>query len=132
MNRYCTTLKLVLTTIVGITFSTQAYAEVVIFDGFGDADINNNGIPLEPVDVNVGGTPVDGEPNTYLPARLDLDGDDVGPANPEVTEVLDASDTGIRWLQMRGWTGGGNLSGTGNSKPAARPRRGRRHDPARG
>ena len=109
------TLKLFLTTIVIIAISNAAHAEVVIFDGFGDADINNNGIPLEDVDVNVAGTAPDGEPNTYVPARLE-DEDGNGPANLEVTEVLDASDTGLPWIQMRGFTSGG----TGDSKPSVR------------
>ncbi|MEQ8848899.1 hypothetical protein [Botrimarina sp.] len=96
---------------------------MAIFDGFGDADIDNNGVPLEETDVDVGPTPPMGLPNTYVPARLeDANGD--GPANPEVTSVLDASDTGIRWFQIRGWTGGSTGSnpnaGTGEPKPTIR------------
>lgn len=100
---------------VAFVLSTPAFAEVVIFDGFGDADIDNNGIALEPADVNVAGTAPDGEPNTYVPGRL-KDDDGNGPANAEVTEVLDDTDTGITWLQMRGYTSGG----TGDSKPRIR------------
>ena len=53
MNRDCKTLKLILTSLVAMAFSTHAYAAVAIFDGFGDADINNNGVALESDDVNV-------------------------------------------------------------------------------
>lgn len=97
-----------------------ASAVVVIRDGFGDADINNNGIPFENVDTDIAGTPPNGLPDTYVPARLeDAMGD--GPANPEVTTVLDASDTGIRWLQTRGFTGGSSTAaGAGQSKPTMR------------
>ena len=106
--------------ILAVACSSSAFAEIVIFDGFGDADINNNGVPLESIDVNVGGTPPNGEANTYVPGRLqDLEGD--GPANPEVTEVLDKNDIGIRWLQMRGWSGAqGNAPGAGSAKPQLR------------
>lgn len=101
----------------------HARGVVVLSDGFGDADINNNGTPFEDVDTNVGPTAPLGLPDTYVPGRLeDINGD--GPANPEVTSVLDANDTGIRWLQMRGFTGGTTGSspnaGTGESKPTIR------------
>ena len=107
--------------IVALACFAPAFAQVVVFDGFGDADINNNGTPFESVDTNVGGTPPMGEPNTYVPGRLQDDNGD-GPANAEITTVLDASDTGIRWVQMRGFTGAANAfaPGAGNSKPSLR------------
>lgn len=97
-----------------------AMAVVVISDGFGDADINNNGIPLEDVDTDIGATPPNGLENTFVPAQYqDINGD--GQALNEVTSVLDASDTGIRWLQTRGFTGGSSTNaGTGQSKPTLR------------
>ncbi|TWT99465.1 hypothetical protein Pla108_04040 [Botrimarina colliarenosi] len=99
---------------------SPSLAVVVIRDGFGDADINNNGVPFENVDTDIGGTPPLGSPNTWVPARLrDANGD--GPANAEVTTVLDASDTGIRWLQTRGFTSGTSTTpGTGGPKPKMR------------
>lgn len=98
----------------------NASALDIIRDGFGDADINNNGIPFENVDTDVAGTAPLGLPDTYVPARLeDAMGD--GPANAEVTTVLDSTDTGIRWLQTRGFTGGsGTAAGAGQSKPTVR------------
>ncbi|MEO1497052.1 MAG: hypothetical protein AAFV43_07880 [Planctomycetota bacterium] len=106
--------------LASLALTTAATANVVIFDGFGDADINNNGVPLEEVDTDVAGSPPNGLVDTYVPARLeDAMGD--GPANPEVTSVLDATDTGIRWLQTRGFTGGSASSaGAGQSKPTMR------------
>ncbi len=109
--------------IIAATFSLSANAQNVetrIFDGFGDADVNNNGEALESEDVNVGGTPEGGEPGTYVPGRLQ-DDDGLGPINTEVSEVLDASDTGIRWLQIRGWSNAeGNAPGAGSVKPQLR------------
>lgn len=103
--------------------ASPAHAVVVISDGFGDADINNNGIALEDADVNVAGEAPLGDPNTYVPARLE-DPEGNGPANNEITSVLDPTDTGIRWLQSRGFTGGTTGSspnaGTGQSKPTIR------------
>lgn len=106
---------------VALACSSPAIAQVVIFDGFGDADINNNGIPLESVDTNVGGTPPEGEANTYVPGRL-KDDEGLGAVNSEVTEVLDASDTGIRWIQMRGFSSAANgfVPGAGSTKPQLR------------
>ncbi len=106
--------------VVALACLSTASAQVVIFDGFGDADLDNNGTALESMDTNVGGTPPNGESNTYVPGRLKDDEGD-GPANAEVTEVLDASDTGIRWIQMRGWSGAqGNAPGAGSTKPQIR------------
>lgn len=96
-----------------------AMAVVVISDGFGDADINNNGVSLEDVDVSpqggVGST-------TYIPGRLFVDGESGEPTNPEIDTVLDASDSGIRWLNIRGFSGAPStaIPGSGSSKPSMR------------
>lgn len=98
---------------------SPALAVVVISDGFGDADINNNGTPLEDVDVSVQGGVGS---TTYIPGRLFVDGMSEEPTNMEVDTVLDASDTGIRWLNIRGFSGAPNTStpGSGSSKPTMR------------
>ena len=99
-----------------VTFS-QSYAAVVIFDGFGDGDRNNDGTAFESsVDVpdttdpndpahdgfyeaiDGGGSPAVFDPNTYVMA-------------PTVAD--DVSDTGIRWTSTGGITSGGT--------PSARP-----------
>ncbi|QDT67887.1 hypothetical protein MalM25_07950 [Planctomycetes bacterium MalM25] len=92
---------------------------VVISDGFGDADINNDGVPLEDIDVSpTGGV---GTP-TYIPGRLFVDGMSGEPTNPKVDTVLDASDRGVRWLNIRGFSGAPNTMtpGSGSSKPSVR------------
>lgn len=96
-----------------------ALAIVVISDGFGDADINNDGVPLEAVDVSpTGGV---GTP-TYIPGRLFVDGMSGEPTNTKVDTVLDASDRGIRWLNIRGFSGAPDTAtpGSGSSKPSMR------------
>lgn len=98
--------------------SSPTFAVAVITDGFGDADINNVNGAFEVVDTNINGSIED---TTYIPARLFVDGMSEEPENNEVTTVLDSSDTGIRWIQMRGFTGAttGN-AGSGASKPSIR------------
>lgn len=98
--------------------SSPALGVVKIFDGFGDADINNNGTPLEAVDVNVQGSHTN---TTYVPGRLA--GGETPPVNNEVTSVLNASEQGIRWLNIRGFTAGNDglgYPGSGESKPSMR------------
>ena len=73
-------------------------AQVIFFDGFGDADLNNNGIPLEPDDVDVAGIGV----TQYSPPEFP------GSTVNIVTTVEDASDTGLRWLSSRGFTSSGD------------------------
>lgn len=103
---------------VAATISTPALAVVAISDGFGDADLNNNGIALEDVDVSVQGGVGS---TTYIPGRVFVDGMSSEPTNMEIDSVLDASDTGVRWLQMRGWSDGPTtLPNAGNSKPTLR------------
>ena len=104
--------------LAAVAVCSPATAVVVISDGFGDADLNNNGTPLEDVDVNVQGSLED---TTWIPGRLFVDGMSGEPENTEVDSVLDGSDEGIRWLQMRGWTSAqGNFPGVGDSKPTIR------------
>lgn len=106
---------------LAVSICTPAIAVVAISDGFGDADINNNGITHEDVDVSVQGGVGS---TTYIPGRLFIDGLSGEPTNNEIQpdEFDDPSDTGIRWLQMRGFTGAGasDLPGAGNSKPTIR------------
>jgi hypothetical protein len=71
---------------------------VRFFDGFGDADLNNNGTPLEFVDVDVNHNEDIG---TYTPARAS---NSAMATTPELTTVLDADDTGLRWLFSSGYT----------------------------
>jgi hypothetical protein len=82
-------------------------AVVVISDGFGDADVNNNGTPLEPADVDVSGAG-DGTVEPYI--ALGNDGTPmVYPMDtmvPEVTAVENAADVGIRWFSIGGFTSG--------------------------
>ena len=108
----------VMAVFVALASCSPVFAVVVISDGFGDADLNNNGMPLEDVDVNVQGSLTD---TTYVPGRLE-DGSGTEPANNEVEAVVDPSDTGIRWIQIRGFTDAANSSvpGAGNSKPTIR------------
>jgi len=84
----------------------SARAVVKIFDGFGDADVNNNGTPLEPADVDVSGAgtgtvgPYIALNNGGTPMVFPMD-----TMVPEVTAVESASDVGIRWYSIGGWTG---------------------------
>lgn len=84
----------------------SAQAAVVIFDGFGDADKNNNGVPLELVDVEVSSAG-DGSVEPYT--ALGNDGSPlVFPMDTmvsEVTAVEDPNDVGIRWTSISGFTG---------------------------
>ncbi len=81
-----------------LDFSMPAYAVVKFFDGFGDADINNNGTPLEFVDVDVNH---DEDIGMYTPGRSS---NSSGSMNPELTSVLDSNDQGLRWLFHSGYT----------------------------
>lgn len=76
----------------------STFGEVVFFDGFGDADLDNNGVPLELYDVNLQGD----NATEYEPPEFP------GTLVQEVTSVLDPSDTGLRWLFSNGFTGGGD------------------------
>ena len=65
-----------------------AVGEVVFFDGFGDADLNNNQRPFDDFDVL----------SDYEPPEFP------GTTVAGVTSVLDPSDTGLRWLFANGFT----------------------------
>ena len=118
MNQYYSRLArsfpLIVATAVSLCIainSTPMFAVVVISDGFGDGDLNNDGT----LDGNVQGSVED---ETWIPGRLFVDGMSDEPENTEVTTALDAQDTGIRWIQMRGFTSAqGNFPGAGDSKP---------------
>jgi hypothetical protein len=93
-----------------ITFrlsSVDISAAVVILDGFGDADTNNNGVALESADVDVSGAgngmvgPYIALGNNGTPAVYPMD-----TMVPEVTTVENASDVGIRWFSISGFTTG--------------------------
>lgn len=116
--------------------SAQAMAQtVVVFDGFGDGDRDNNGTPFEDIDTNISeqndplGFTGDGNSETFTPERLQ-DGPFTldpftFPVNNEVTALLDpadAADTGIRWHSIRGFTGstGQEFPGPGNPSPELR------------
>jgi hypothetical protein len=116
----CSRLPAVATLALVLSMSQMpmAFGVVKFFDGFGDADLNNNGTPLEHVDVNVQGSLAD---TTYVPGRLA--GGETPPENNELTSVLNPSEQGIRWLNIRGFTSGNDSSGfpgSGESKPTMR------------
>jgi hypothetical protein len=75
-----------------------AYAVVRFFDGFGDADLNNDGMPLKFEDVDVNHNEAIG---TYTPARSS---NGTMATNAELTSVLDPNDEGLRWLFHSGYT----------------------------
>ncbi len=96
--------------LTALTACGQASAVVVISDGFGDADLDNNGVPLEAFDVDISsagkGTPGD----SYEPVQQGDPGMDTifadGVMVNEVTAVEDASDVGVPWYFTRGFTSG--------------------------
>jgi hypothetical protein len=105
---------LALSALVGVG-NPRADGAVKFFDGFGDADVDNNGVPLEREDTDVDGGIAGDDEDFYVPNSFAAQ--DPPPfTNPEVTSVLDSSDVGLRWLQIRGFTG----ANSGESKPTAR------------
>lgn len=98
------------------TAFSNAFAVVVIRDGFGDGDRNNNGLAFETNDGELG---IEGD---ITGDYLALGGGGSPLVFPEGTMVIgattpdDTSDVGIRWTS----TGGITNSGAGD--PAARPR----------
>jgi hypothetical protein len=84
---------------------------VVIFDGFGDADLDNDGVIAEPNDSDISGGG-DGEVEPYVPLEDDVTGEPGGsppvfPAGTTVNEVTaaeNASDVGIKWFSIGQWT----------------------------
>ncbi|QDS99959.1 PEP-CTERM sorting domain-containing protein [Adhaeretor mobilis] len=96
---------------------TQALAGVVIYDGFGDGDINNDGLAFEGDDVYGDYIPFydtvnmvqNDSPAIYAPNTMVV--------GPDITDsVYDASDTGIRWLTTAGF------GSTGSGSPSAQAR----------
>lgn len=85
--------------IVVLFFASQtpsALGVVKFFDGFGDGDRNNDGV-LNEADTDTGTNGI----GTYIPARASNSG---MATNNEVSTVLDAGDTGLRWLSHSGFT----------------------------
>lgn len=109
----------ILTLLVSFTFVLPSQAVVRIFDGFEDADLDNNGL-IEAYDTDAGDSAFDAVDglNTdldYVPARLET-GMETDPINTEVDTANDVNDVGIKWFQSRGFTG----SNDGRAKPTAR------------
>jgi hypothetical protein len=88
-----------------------ARAVVVIFDGFGDADLDNDGIIAEPNDSDISGGG-DGQVEPYVPLEDDVTEEPGGspvifPAGTMVNEVTaaeNAGDVGIKWFSIGPWT----------------------------
>jgi hypothetical protein len=83
---------------------SPASAVVVISDGFGDADLDNNGIGLEMNDVDISGAG-DGAIGPYValgnggtPMVFPMD-----TMVSEVTAIEDAGDVGIKWFSVGQW-----------------------------
>ena len=83
--------------LAAILMPTTAHAEVVLFDGFGDADLNNDGNIAAREDVDM-------DRDMELGSTYEAP-DFAGSVITEVSTALDPSDTGARWLFSRGWTG---------------------------
>ena len=76
----------------------HAFGVVKFFDGFGDADRNNDGLVADPLDTD---TTTNGV-GTWVPAR---GSNGTMATNTEVSAALDPSDVGLRWLSHSGFTG---------------------------
>lgn len=84
-----------------LLFTPPALAVVKIFDGFGDADRNNDGaITFYDTDLNDSGTWNDATEDAALIAR----------GITEVTAATDPSDVGIVWSGIRSFDTGANLA----------------------
>jgi hypothetical protein len=97
--------------VVIFLYPPAALSTVVIFDGFGDADLDNDGIIAEPNDSDVSGGG-DGDVEPYVPLEDDITGEPGGspPVFPagtmvnEVTAAENASDVGIKWFSIGLWS----------------------------
>jgi hypothetical protein len=97
--------------VAALLYQTTAWSTVVIFDGFGDADLDNDGLIAEPNDSDVSGGG-DGGVGPYVPLEDDITGEPGGspvvfPAGTMVNEVTaaeNASDVGIKWFSIGQWT----------------------------
>jgi hypothetical protein len=92
--------------VASFAFISPSYAVVKILDGFGDADVDNDGTPLEMNDVDVSGAG-DGAIGPYIavgnggtPAIYPMD-----TMVNEVTAVENPNDVGIRWFSMSPFSG---------------------------
>ncbi len=98
--------KSFLSTLAGIVvlntcFVSSSFAVVVFFDGFGDADRNNDGvIDFYDTDINLSGTWNDPVADASLASRGIV----------EVTAATDPSDTGLIWLGTRSFDTAANLT----------------------
>jgi hypothetical protein len=97
--------------IATLSLQSPALAVVKIFDGFGDADLDNDGVIAEPNDSDISGGG-DGDVEPYVPLEDTLTGEPGGspvvfPAGTivnEVTAAENASDVGIKWFSIGEWT----------------------------
>ena len=97
---------LCLVSAIAFALQQSAHAAVVIFDGFGDADLDNDGIALEMNDVDIsGGGDDDIEPYVALDDEGSPPVFPMGTMVNEVTAVEDPNDVGIKWFSMGHWTG---------------------------
>lgn len=103
-------------------FTNSASAAVVISDGFGDADLDNNGTALEAYDVDVNGSGAGTPGDAYAPVQQS--GVDTifadGVMVQEVTAVENAGDRGIPWYFMTGFTTPSVANPTGDPKVNAK------------
>ena len=85
---------------VAVMFASPAWAVVKIFDGFGDADRNNDGVVgLADSDLNFSGTLNDATADAGLISR----------GITEVTAANDPGDVGIKWSGMRSFDTSANV-----------------------
>ncbi|MEM1098512.1 MAG: PEP-CTERM sorting domain-containing protein [Planctomycetota bacterium] len=84
-----------------LTSVAMGQSTVVIFDGFGDADRNNDG-QVDNFDLDASSN---GVLEPYTPPNFpDVTIDEILPTNP----LIDPTDTGIRWLGAGGFTSSPN------------------------
>jgi hypothetical protein len=94
-------LSLVGIVVLNSCFAPSTYAVVKFFDGFGDADRNNDGVVnFYDTDINLSGTWNDPTEDATLASRGIV----------EVTAATDPSDTGLIWLGTRSFDTAANLT----------------------
>lgn len=96
-----------------ICMSSESFSAVVVFDGFGDGDLDNNGMAFENTDV-VG----DYVPFFNADTMMQNDSPALYSANTMVTGPTvadDVNDTGIRWFSSGGF--GSSNMGAASSSP---------------
>jgi hypothetical protein len=93
-------LALCVASAIALTLLAPAHAVVVIFDGFGDADRNNDGVvDFYDTDLNNSGTWNDADADAALIER----------GITEVTAATDPSDIGIIWSGIRSFDTAANI-----------------------